>query len=137
RLGHGIEPAVMPLGWDWRIGIAALASFPAREVVVSTLRIIYDLGADEDDEAAGQEKLAQQLQASTWPDGRKVFTLPVALSSMGFFALCAQCAATLVTIKKESGSWKWAAFTFVYMTGLAYIGALVTYQVGTALLAQL
>ncbi|HTL52306.1 MAG TPA: ferrous iron transport protein B [Planctomycetota bacterium] len=137
RLGHGIEPAVMPLGWDWRIGIAALASFPAREVVVSTLRIIYDLGADEDDEAAGQEKLAQQLQASTWPDGRKVFTLPVALSIMVFFALCAQCAATLVTIKKESGSWKWAAFTFVYMTGLAYVGAFITYQVGTALMAQL
>jgi len=153
RAGHCIEPAVKPLGWDWRIGVAALASFPAREVVVSTLRIIYDLGPEEgggaEEEGDGANEaaadgaaeappenadLAEKLQASTWPDGRKVYTLPVALGLMVFFALCAQCAATLVTIKKESGSWKWAVFTFVYMTALAYAGALLTYQVGTALL---
>ena len=150
RAGHFIEPVVKPLGWDWRIGIAALASFPAREVVVSSLRIIYDLGPEESaavgtldptvlnasapDAPPENADLAQKLQAATWPDGRKVYTLPVALGLMVFFALCAQCAATLVTIKKESGAWKWAVFTFVYMTTLAYVGALLTYQVGTALL---
>jgi len=150
RTGHFIEPVVKPLGWDWRIGIAALASFPAREVVVSSLRIIYDLGPEESaavgtldptvlnasapDAPPENADLAQKLQAATWPDGRKVYTLPVALGLMVFFALCAQCAATLVTIKKESGAWKWAVFTFVYMTTLAYVGALLTYQVGTALL---
>ncbi|MGB6044198.1 MAG: ferrous iron transport protein B [Pirellulales bacterium] len=127
--GRAIEPVVRPMGWDWRIGCAAIASFPAREVVVSTLGVIYNLGSDTDEESPA---LKDQLQAATWPDsGRPVFTLPVALSIMVFFALCAQCAATLVVIKRETASWRWPVFTFVYMTGLAYIGALVTYQVGT------
>ena len=134
RMGHFIEPAVKPLGWDWRIGMAAIASFPAREVVVSTLRIIYDLGEGEEDEALAQKQLAEKLQSAAWPDGRKVYSLPVALGIMVFFALCAQCASTLVTIKKESGSWKWSAVAFAYMTTLAYIGALLTYQIGSALL---
>jgi len=130
RIGHAIEPAVRPLGWDWRIGCAAIASFPAREVVVATLGIIYNLGeVDVDDtEAAG---LNSALQQATWEGtDEKVFNIPVALSLMVFFALCAQCAATLVVIKRETGSWWWPVFTFVYMTGLAYVAALVTYQVG-------
>lgn len=130
RMGHWIEPVVRPLGWDWKIGMAAIASFPAREVIVSTLRIIYDLGDEGDDEDTARQQLADKLQAAQWPDGRKVYNLPVALSIMVFFALCAQCAATLVTIKKEMGSWKWAAFTFAYMTTLAYVGAFATYQIG-------
>ena len=69
------------------------------------------------------------LKAATWPDGRPLFNAAVALSVMIFFALCAQCGATLAVIKKESGSWKWAGFTFVYMTTLAYVAALVAYQV--------
>ena len=132
RLGHWIEPAVRPLGWDWRIGMAALASFPAREVVVSTLGIIYDLGGEVDaGEPESRKRLVEKLQASTWPDGRKVFNLPVALSIMVFFALCCQCGATVATIKRETNSWKWALFAFSYMTVLAYIGALVTYQVAS------
>jgi ferrous iron transport protein B len=132
RFGHTIEPAVRPLGWDWRIGCAALASFPAREVVVATLGIIYNLGEEldlENQEDAG--RLSTALQNATW-DGteQKVFNIPVALSIMVFFALCAQCASTLVVIKRETNSWVWPLFTFAYMTGLAYIGALVTYQVG-------
>ncbi len=130
RIGHAIEPAVRPLGWDWRIGCAAIASFPAREVVVATLGIIYNLGeVDVDDtQAAG---LNSALQQATWEGTEeKVFNIPVALSLMVFFALCAQCAATLVVIKRETGSWWWPVFTFVYMTGLAYVAALVTYQVG-------
>jgi ferrous iron transport protein B len=133
-IGHALEPVFRPLGWDWRIGMAVLASFPAREVVISTLGIVYDLGADVDlDDEASRGLLIEKLHASTWPDGRKVFSLPVALSIMVFFALCCQCGATLVTVKRETHSWKWALFTFTYMTALAYLAALATYQVGSRL----
>ena len=128
QLGHLIEPAVRPLGWDWRIGVGAIASFPAREVFIATLGTIYSLGGDVDEEDSG---LQGAMRASTWPDGRAVFDVPVALSVMVFFALCAQCASTLVVIRRETNSWRWPIFCFVYMTVLAYIGALVTFQVGS------
>ncbi len=127
RMGHAIEPAVKPLGWDWRIGMGAIASFPAREVIISTLGTIYSLGGEVDEEDEG---LKGAIKSAEWPDGRKVFNVPVALSVMVFFALCAQCAATLMVIKRETNSWRWPLFTFVYMTTLAYLGALLTYQVG-------
>jgi ferrous iron transport protein B len=128
QLGRWIEPAVKPLGWDWRIGCAALASFPAREVVVATLGVIYNLGADVDEES---DSLKETLQNATWDaSSRRVFNVPVALSLMVFFALCAQCASTLVVMRRETNSWRWPAFTFAYMTMLAYCGALVTYQAG-------
>jgi ferrous iron transport protein B len=126
RLGHFIEPVVKPLGWDWKIGVGVLASFPAREVIVSTLGTIYSLGGEVDESSGG---LADALKASKWPDGRPVFTIPVALSIMVFFALCAQCASTLMVIRRETNSWGWAAFTFAYMTALAYAGAFVTVRV--------
>jgi ferrous iron transport protein B len=131
RMGRAVEPLVRPLGWDWKLGMAAVASFPAREVVVGTLGIIYNLGPGEADEL--QDSLGEALQKATWEDdpGRKVFTVPVALSLMVFFALCCQCASTLAVIKRETNSWRWPAFTFVYMTVLAYLGALVVYQVGS------
>jgi ferrous iron transport protein B len=131
RAGHEIEPAVKPLGWDWRIGMAAVASFPAREVVVGTLGIIYNLGEAEPDEM--RQSLGGKLQEAKWDNdsGRRVFTVPVALSLMVFFALCCQCASTLVVIRRETNSWRWPLFTFVYMTVLAYVGALVVYQVGS------
>jgi ferrous iron transport protein B len=139
RMGHGVEPAVRPLGWDWRVGMAVLASFPAREVVVGTLGVIY-LGEDVDPDEiryarnAGETELGQALRAARWEDsGRPVFTVPVALSVMVFFALCCQCASTLAVIRRETRSWAWPAFTFVYMTGLAYVGALVVFQVGRLL----
>ncbi|MEX0713742.1 MAG: nucleoside recognition domain-containing protein, partial [Pirellulales bacterium] len=135
RMGNWIEPAVRPLGWDWRIGCAAIASFPAREVVVATLGIIYNLGGELDvDEQLDRGRLQSALQQATW-DGtdRPVFNIPVALSLMVFFALCAQCASTLVIIKRETNSWGWPVFTFVYMTALAYVAALLTYQVGILL----
>jgi ferrous iron transport protein B len=132
RAGRVIEPVVRPLGWDWRIGAAAIASFPAREVVMGVLGVIYNLGAELDvGESADQTRLASRLQAATHDDtGKPVYNLPVALGIMVFFALCAQCAATLAVIKRETNSWFWPAFTFGYMTALAYVGALVTYQVG-------
>ncbi len=130
QAGHWVAPVVRPLGWDWRIGMAVIASFPAREVIISALGTIYSLGAGEDE---GSESLRETLAAATWPDGRPIYTLAVALSIMVFFALCAQCLSTLVVIKKETGSYRWALFSFGYMTALAYIGALATYQAGTAL----
>jgi|688.fasta_scaffold70871_4 ferrous iron transport protein B len=134
RAGRLIEPAVRPLGWDWRIGCAALASFPAREVVLATLGVIYNLGDLDPGEAEGATALERRLKAARW-DGttRPVFTLPVALSIMVFFALCAQCASTLVVIGKETGNWVWPAVTFTYMTVLAWLAAFATYQIGTAL----
>ncbi|HSG71060.1 MAG TPA: nucleoside recognition domain-containing protein, partial [Planctomycetaceae bacterium] len=126
RAGHAIEPLVKPLGWDWKIGVGVIASFPAREVIISTLGTIYSLGGEVDEDDPG---LMGALKAASWPDGRKVFNLPVALSIMVFFALCAQCAATLMVIKRETNSWRWPLFTFTYMTLLAYVGALITYQV--------
>jgi ferrous iron transport protein B len=135
RMGRAIEPAVRPLGWDWRIGCAAIASFPAREVVMGALGVIYNLGRGLDvGEQSDQDRLAARMHAARWDDtGELVYNIPVALSIMVFFALCAQCASTLVVIRRETNSWRWPAFTFTYMTTLAYLGALVTYQVGMRL----
>ena len=101
--------------------------FPAREVIVGTLGTIYSLGGEVDAEHKG---LTEAVQSATWPDGRKVFNVPVALSIMVFFALCAQCASTLAIIKRETNSWGWSAFTFGYMTILAYVFAWGTCRVG-------
>jgi ferrous iron transport protein B len=128
RTGRLVEPLVRPLGWDWRIGCAAIASFPAREVVLGTLAVLYNLPAEEAEGTA----LERRLKAARWDDsGKPVFTLPVALSIMVFFALCAQCASTLVVIGRETGSWAWPVVTFVYMTTLAWLGAFAIYQAGT------
>jgi ferrous iron transport protein B len=109
-----------------------VASFPAREVVVATLGVLYKLGDDQDEASAS---LRQTLRAARWEDsGRPVFTVPVALSVMVFFALCAQCASTLAIMRRETNSWWWPLFSFIYMTVLAYLAALATYQVGTRLL---
>ncbi len=127
RTGIAIEPLVKPLGWDWRIGVGVIASFPAREVVIATLGTIYSLGGDVDEENNG---LRDTLKGATWPDGTPVFSIPVAVSIMVFFALCAQCVSTLMVIRRETNSWRWPVFSFVYMTVLAYVGAFLTYQIG-------
>jgi ferrous iron transport protein B len=138
--GRTIEPVVSPLGWDWRIGMAAVASFPAREVIVGTLGVIYNEGEVKSDDIlkandAGDTRLATALKKATWEEGphqgQPVFTIPTALSLMVFFALCCQCASTLTVIRRETKSWLWPLFTFTYMTVLAYLGALVVYQVGS------
>ncbi len=129
QAGQVIEPAVKPLGWDWRIGCSVIASLPARELVVATMGVMYHI---DDEPEANDKRWTETLRTVTW-DGtdRPVYTLPVALSIMVFFALCAECAATLAAIRRETNSWRWPAFTFGYMTTLAYTAALVTYQVGT------
>ncbi|HKI33485.1 MAG TPA: hypothetical protein VKA46_16640, partial [Gemmataceae bacterium] len=108
--------------------MAALASFPAREVVVGTLGIIYNEGKVDPDKVA---------ESGLGPKLREEFGLPTALSLMVFFALCCQCASTLVVIRRETRSWRWPAFTFAYMTVLAYVGALVVYQVAALLCGPL
>ena len=132
RLGRVIEPAVKPLGWDWRIGCAVIASLPAREIVVATLGVMYNLGSNVDlNSEADYSALQSRLRGVTWEGTDKpVYNIPVALSIMVFFALCIQCAPTLAVIRRETNSWRWPAFAFAYMTVLAYIGALITYQVG-------
>lgn len=128
RAGRLIEPAVRPLGWDWRIGCAALASFPAREVVVAALGVIYKLGEEQDEESTS---LRQTLKTVTWEGtDRRVFNVPVALSVMVFFALCAQCASTLAIMRQETNSWRWPTFAFIYMTSVAYVAAMITYHMG-------
>ncbi|MFO0969905.1 MAG: nucleoside recognition domain-containing protein, partial [Gemmataceae bacterium] len=132
QFGQAIEPAVEPLGWDWRIGTATLASFPAREVIVGTLGILFSEGEGEARSKEYREKLGGRLRDATFEgSGRKLVSVPTALSVMVFFALCCQCMSTLAVIKRETNSWWWPAFTFVYMTTLAYLGALVVYQVGS------
>lgn len=126
RMGHAIEPLVEPLGWDWRIGVAALASFPARELVVASLGTILNVG-DEADESS--TNLRDALRETKRPDGSSLFNIGVALSLMVFFALCAQCVSTLAIIRRETNSWIWSVVAFSYLTLLAYFGAMVTYQV--------
>ncbi len=144
RTGLFLEPVFHPLGWDWKLGMAALASFPAREVIVGTLGLIYDVGdvdtgAIGDDEAEPDAKeqatgLTRAVQEDWANDPiRGKYAVPVALSVMVFFALCCQCASTLAVIRRETKSWSWPVFTFTYMTVLAYFGALVTFQLGAAI----
>ena len=134
QAGQMIEPAVKPLGWDWRIGSAVIASFPAREIVVATMGVMYHIEEEADTDATPdpeQSRWHEKLRNVTWEGtDQPVFNIPVALSIMVFFALCAQCTATLAVIRRETNSWCWPAFTFIYMTALAYLGALATYQFG-------
>ena len=130
RAGRMIEPVVRPLGWDWRIGSAVIAAFPAREVVLATLGVIFDVGSDVE-EGEGAQRLTTAIQSATWPESDKpLFNIPVALSVMVFFALCAQCVSTLAVIGRETKSWTWPLVSFAYMTVLAYIAAFLVYHAG-------
>jgi ferrous iron transport protein B len=126
RAGRTIEPVVRPLGWDWRIGCAVIASFPAREVVVATMGVIFE-GADDLDSKSAQAstRLQARLRAAAREDtGQPLLNTAVAMSILVFFA-------TLAVIRRETNSWRWPAFTFAYMTALAYAGAFLTYQAAT------
>jgi ferrous iron transport protein B len=127
RAGHWVEPAFRPLGWDWRVSAGVIAGFPAREVVVTVLGTIYAVGGEAD-----EETLAGRLTAARHPDGSPVFTLPMVLGLLLFYAWCLQCAATLAVIRRETNSWRWPVFAWSYMTALGYGGALLVYQLGTA-----
>lgn len=133
RFGRTIAPVFEPAGFDWRITTSILAAFPAREVVVPSMRIILAVGEhDEEVEGEQETKLREALLVAKRPDGSPLLTSWTAVGLMVFFALCAQCMATLATVKRETNSTKWAVFMFVYMTGLAYLGAVFINMLGKA-----
>ncbi|MCH1504439.1 ferrous iron transport protein B [Verrucomicrobiales bacterium] len=133
RMGRTVQPIFASAGFDWRITVGVLASFPAREVIISTLGVIYSLGGEVDEES---HSLKDALKGATWHEGpligQAVFTIPVVMGIMVFFALCSQCGATLAIIKKEAGT-SWAVFSFAYMTALAWLGAVLCFQIGNLL----
>ena len=124
-LGKQIEPVIKPLGYDWKIGIALVTSFAAREVFVGTMATLYSV--EEDDNTSLREK----LNAAVWPDGRKVYSLAAALSLMIFYVLAMQCMSTLAIVKRETGTWKWPVVQFFMMTGLAYLLSWITYTIAS------
>ncbi|MBP1222221.1 ferrous iron transport protein B [Flavobacterium sp. 1355] len=123
-MGRAIEPAISPLGYDWKIGIALISSFAAREVFVGTLATIYSVG-DSDNEATIKSKMQAEVSPST---GKKIFNFATGISLLLFYAFAMQCASTLAITKKETNSWKWPAMQLVFMSGLAYFVALISYQ---------
>ncbi|MEO6610833.1 MAG: ferrous iron transport protein B [Chitinophagaceae bacterium] len=123
-LGKTIEPAISPLGYDWKIGIALITSFAAREVFVGTMATIYSVG-DEDE---GSLLLKEKMKAAVKPDGTPVFTLASGLSLMIFYVFAMQCMSTLAVVKRETRTWKWPIIQLIYMTGLAYLMSLLVYQ---------
>ncbi len=130
RLGHLIEPAIAPLGFDWKIGVGIIGAFAAREVFVSTLGIVYAVG-DEAKETS--EPLRTALREAKKPDGSRAYTPLVGLSLMIFFALACQCMSTLAVVRRETGGFGWPAFLFAYMTALAWGVSFLVYQGGRLL----
>ena len=131
RAGRAVQPLFAPAGFDWKITVGVLASFPAREVIIATLGTIYGIGQDVDEESGDlRSVLGRDLWTHGALAGKPVFTVPVALAIMVFFALCLQCGATVAVMAKEA-NWGWAIFGFLYMTTLAWLGAVLTYQLGT------
>ncbi len=126
KIGHVIEPAIAPLGYDWQIGIGIVSSFAAREVIVSTLAIVYGVGEDAADH--NRKSLYDTLRQARRTDGSPVFTAATCLSLLVFYILAAQCLSTQAVVRRETNSWKWPLFQIAYMSGLAYIAALVVYQ---------
>lgn len=123
-LGKAIEPAIKPLGYDWKIGIALITSFAAREVFVGTMATLYSVGEDA---TANSSTLRQKMAAATRSDGTKVYNLATGLSLLIFYVLAMQCMSTLAVVKRETRSWKWPAIQLVYMTGLAYFMSWLIY----------
>jgi len=126
RAGRLVEPVFRPLGWDWRVSAAVIAGFPAREVVVAVMGTIYAVGAEAD-----ESSLAGKLRSATWPDGSLIFTVPMVLGLLIFYAWCLQCVATIAVIGRETNSWRWPVFAWAYMTFIGYFGALLVYQLGS------
>ena len=130
RFGKAVQPVFDPCGFDWKITVGVLASFPAREVIVSTLGVTYSIGKGAE---ADSQHLRSAMQDAKWMDGPRkstpIFSLAAVLALMVFFALCSQCGPTIATLAQETGGWKWAAISFFYMTILAWVMAVVVYQV--------
>lgn len=135
QMGKWIEPVIRPLGYDWKIGIALLTSFAAREVFTGTLAVLYNMGSAEGDindraENASKATLRAKMRSETFSDtGKPVYTLGTALSLLVFYALAMQCMSTMAVVARETGSWKWAIYQFIFMSGLAYLCAWLVYQI--------
>jgi ferrous iron transport protein B len=125
-LGKVIEPVIRPLGYDWKIGIALITSFAAREVFVGTMATLYSVEGGKD---ADQQTLRQRMQSARREDGSPVYTVASGVSLMIFYVLAMQCMSTLAVVRRETRSWKWPAIQLVYMTGLAYVMSLIVFQV--------
>jgi len=130
RLGHAIEPAIEPLGFDWKIGVGIIGAFAAREVFISTMGVVYSAGGEVDENSA---TLRQRIRAEIRDDGRPVYTPLSGLSLMIFFALACQCMSTLAVVKRETGGYRWPLFLFTYMTALAWLTSFAVYQGGRLL----
>lgn len=124
RLGKALEPAIAPLGFDWKIGIALITSFAAREVFVGTMATLYSVGEDNE----GSLLLKEKMKAAKRPDGTPVFNLATGLSLMIFYVFAMQCMSTLAVVRRETRSWKWPLVQLLYMTGVAYLMSLLVYQ---------
>jgi ferrous iron transport protein B len=122
-LGRTIEPVIEPLGYDWKIGIALLTSFAAREVFIGSLATIYSVGTN--DENTIKNRMAQEINAST---GKKTFNFASGISLLLFYAFAMQCMATLAVVRRETNSWKWPLTQLFFMTGFAYVVSLIAYQ---------
>ena len=130
RVGHAVEPVFAPLGFDWKMSIGVLSSFAAREVVVSTMAVLYGVGEEEAEEGS---LLIDRLRDSKYLDGRPVFTTAACLSLLVFYVLAMQCLPTQVVTRRETGSWKWPLLQLGYMSALAYVAALITFQTAAAM----
>lgn len=125
-LGKAIEPVIRPLGYDWKIGIALITSFAAREVFVGTMATLYSVGDDTDN---NNTTLRQKMAAAVREDGTKVYNLATGLSLLMFYVLAMQCMSTLAVVKRETRSWKWPMIQLIYMTGLAYVMSWIVYTI--------
>ena len=132
RLGQLIEPAIKPLGFDWKIGIGIVSSFAAREVFVSTMSLVYNVGEADDSNEATQT-LAKTLREQTHSDGSPVYTTLVAVTLMVFYVFALQCVSTIAIVRRETNGWKWPVFQWLYMGALAWALAFLTYQGGCLL----
>ncbi len=129
-LGKSINPVIAPLGYDWKIGIALITSFAAREVFVGTMATIYSVGGTDDEVTSVREKMQAQLKPGT---NEPLYDLPFGLSLMVFYAFAMQCMSTLAVVKTETGTWKWPLIQLVMMTGLAYVSSLLVYHLASFL----
>jgi ferrous iron transport protein B len=130
RIGHAIEPVIAPLGFDWKMGVALISSFAAREVLVSTLSIIYNVGKDADAES---DSLISAVREAKKDDGSLAWTPLTAVTMMVFFVLAMQCMSTIAVVRRETNSWRWTLFMVGYMTALAYAASFLTFQIGKLL----
>jgi ferrous iron transport protein B len=123
-MGKTIEPVIRPLGFDWKIGIALITSFAAREVFVGTMATLYSV----EDDGGESLMLREKMQNARYADGSKVYTLAAGVSLMVFYVFAMQCMSTLAIVRRETRSWKWPVIQLIYMTGLAYLMSFLFYQ---------